>query len=109
MTGMNLSPQRTDTVRGWLRWVSAAALFALAPKCLVCLVAYAGLGAALGLKLGGPEFCGAPASPLTAVLPLLALAGAAVGIVLFRRRAASAAGGSCPAAPARPRRSASGR
>lgn len=33
-----------------------AALLALAPKCALCVLAYIGLGAALGL--GGPEFCG---------------------------------------------------
>ena len=32
------------------------ALFALTPKCLLCVAGYAGLGAALGL--GGPELCG---------------------------------------------------
>jgi len=40
--------------RGWL---IPAALLALTPKCLLCVLAYAGLGAALGL--GGPEICGA--------------------------------------------------
>ena len=34
-----------------------AALLALTPKCLLCVLAYAGLGAMLGL--GGPEICGA--------------------------------------------------
>lgn len=40
------------------RWLFPAALFALAPKCLVCVLGYLGVGAALGLV--GPEFCGAP-------------------------------------------------
>jgi len=39
------------------RWLAPAALLALAPKCLLCVLAYFGLGAALGL--GGPEICGA--------------------------------------------------
>ena len=41
-------------MRGWL---IPAAFLGLAPKCVLCLLAYAGLGAALGL--GGPEICGA--------------------------------------------------
>jgi hypothetical protein len=34
-----------------------AAALALTPKCLLCVLAYAGLGASLGI--GGPEICGA--------------------------------------------------
>jgi len=49
---------RLARVRGWL---IPAALLALAPKCVLCLLAYAGLGAALGL--GGPELCGGTSSP----------------------------------------------
>jgi hypothetical protein len=41
------------------RWLIPAALFALAPKCVLCLLAYSGLAAALGVA--GPELCGAPA------------------------------------------------
>ena len=57
-----------------------AALLTLTPKCLLCLAAYAGLGAALGL--GGPEKCGASAgSPgLWASLP--EWLGVAVGLGL---------------------------
>ena len=46
--------RRLVRTRGWLIPV---ALFAFVPKCGLCLLAYAGLGAALGL--GGPELCGA--------------------------------------------------
>ena len=42
------------------RWLGPAAMLAVAPKCALCLLAYAGLGAALGL--GGPELCGATES-----------------------------------------------
>ena len=42
-------------------WLATGALLAFAPKCLLCLLAYMGLGAALGL--GGPEICGAPNDP----------------------------------------------
>lgn len=43
------------------RWLLPAALLAAAPKCALCLLAYTGLGAALGLA--GPELCGATAPP----------------------------------------------
>jgi hypothetical protein len=45
--------QRLVGARGWL---IPTALLALAPKCFLCLLAYVGLGTALGL--GGPEICG---------------------------------------------------
>ena len=45
------------------RWLLPAAGLAIVPKCILCLLAYAGFGAFLGL--GGPELCGAaPRSPL---------------------------------------------
>ncbi len=49
------------------RWLLAAALLALGPKCALCVLAYAGLGAALGF--GGGELCG-PAEPGAATLIL---------------------------------------
>jgi len=52
-----MPPQRTEYPRRAVRWLWPTALLALAPKCLLCVLAYAGLGAALGL--GGPEICGA--------------------------------------------------
>jgi hypothetical protein len=62
------------------RWVVPAALLALVPKCVLCALAYAGLGAALG----GPEICGAPdgaAGSWTAwLLPAFGLAAGAVGL-----------------------------
>lgn len=52
-----------------VRWLLPTALLALAPKCVLCVLAYAGLGAALGL--GGPEMCGAsPTSPASWVASL---------------------------------------
>ena len=61
MIGMSLLPPHSDSgVRRrsrWRRWLIPAALLAATPKCVLCLLAYAGLGAALGL--GGPELCGA--------------------------------------------------
>ena len=38
------------------RWLFPAALLLAAPKCVLCVLAYAGL--ATGLGLGGPELCG---------------------------------------------------
>ena len=82
-----MSRPRAETFRGPIRWLSGAAIFALAPKCLVCLAAYAGAGAALGVKLGGPEFCGGSPGPSDGPIAWLALVGAGVGVILFRRLA----------------------
>jgi hypothetical protein len=66
-----------EILRGWLL---PAALLAVTPKCLLCVLAYAGLGAALGL--GGPELCGAPdRSP---AFPLLLGVVGAAGFILHR-------------------------
>lgn len=63
-----------EIIRRPLRWPAPLALLALAPKCLLCLAGYAGLGAALGL--GGPELCGGPAGESGAWVSALALLGA---------------------------------
>ena len=55
-------------------------LLAVTPKCALCLLAYAGLGATLGL--GGPELCGAAAR--TDGLPLLLGALGAGGVIIFK-------------------------
>lgn len=70
-----------------VRCLLSATLLALAPKCLACLWAYAGLGAALGF--GGRELCGAPTSSPAAWLTSFALAAAALalcGFLVVRRR-----------------------
>jgi hypothetical protein len=72
---------RTKLVRRAARWFWPAALFALTPKCLLCVLAYAGLGAALGL--GGPEICGASAGAPATWTFSLAWLGIASGISLF--------------------------
>lgn len=54
---MSPRPQPASNLRRARGWLLPAALLALTPKCVLCLLAYAGLGAALGF--GGPEFCGA--------------------------------------------------
>ena len=49
--------RRPDRIRHAARWWWPAVLLALTPKCVLCLLAYGGLGAALGVS--GPEICGA--------------------------------------------------
>ena len=83
---MNLRPQAPESLgrrfaraRGWL---IPAALLVLTPKCVLCVLGYAGLGAALGL--GGPEICGAGGDTTGHQAMWLAAAGAALGLVAFR-------------------------
>jgi len=63
MTNPPMWWRRAEFSRRAVRWLGMASLLAFAPKCVLCVFAYAGLGAWLGL--GGPEICGAPtdASP----------------------------------------------
>jgi hypothetical protein len=72
-----MSRSRSEILRGWLL---PAALFAVAPKCLLCVIAYAGLGTAFGL--GAPELCGAP--DRIPALPLLLGTLGAAGFLLHR-------------------------
>ena len=65
--------------RGWL---IPAVLLALAPKCVLCLLAYAGLAAVLGL--GGPEICGAVGDPTGHQAIWLVASGVAMGIATVR-------------------------
>jgi hypothetical protein len=71
-----------------VRWIAPAALFALTPKCLLCVLAYAGLGGLVGAS--GRELCGAELGSSTAwVFPLawLGLGGfSAVGFVSARHK-----------------------
>jgi hypothetical protein len=82
---MNPPPPSSERARGLRRWLIPAALLAVAPKCLVCLAAYAGVAAALGL--GGAELCGATTEPAR-WLWLLPVTGTAVAIVTRHRRRA---------------------
>ena len=80
--------RRTEFCSRAVRWLWPTALLALAPKCVLCVLAYAGLGASIGL--GGPEICGATAgSPASwaAALAWLGVAGGlgACGLLLSRR------------------------
>ena len=73
--------RRSESCRRAVRWLWSAALLALTPKCILCGLAYAGLGAALGL--GGPEICGAAAgTPDTWTSALAWLSGAAALLAL---------------------------
>jgi len=56
-------------------------LLAITPKCLMCVLAYVGLGAALGF--GGPEICGASGGTQAPWASSLALLGAVCGSGAF--------------------------
>lgn len=73
-----MSPTRTEFSRRACRWLWPAALLALMPKCLLCVLAYAGLGATLGL--GGPEICGGSTSSSILWFSVLAWFGAGIGL-----------------------------
>jgi len=77
---------RSKFFRRVVRWLVPAAALALAPKCLLCVVAYLGLGTALGL--GGPELCGVPASMISAsrLAALAASVLVAAGLLAWRFR-----------------------
>ena len=67
-------PRRIEFFHRAARWLLPAALIALTPKCVLCVLAYAGLGAAFGL--GGPEICGTTAGSTegdSIWLPLIAV------------------------------------
>jgi hypothetical protein len=68
-------------------------MFALVPKCFLCLAAYTGSGALLGT--GGPEFCGAAQDAAMPWPEVLAAAGAMLGLgrLAATRRRPRAAGG----------------
>jgi len=63
-----------------LRSLAPAALLALAPKCVLCVLAYAGIGAALGIRV--PEICGEATGPRGPWAPSLAAFGVALGIAI---------------------------
>jgi MYXO-CTERM domain-containing protein len=73
--------------RGRRRWLIAGALVALAPKCVLCVAAYAGAAFALGRAL--PDLCGASSEPPSHLAWLFPAAGAVligVGLLASRRR-----------------------
>jgi hypothetical protein len=69
-----------------VRWLLPAALLALTPKCVLCVLAYVGAGAALGI--GGPEWCGLDGSAPVSwdmALAWLGCAGVLVALVIWAR------------------------
>ena len=64
-----------------LRLLVPTVLFALAPKCLMCLAGYVAVAA--GLRFGGPEVCGASASNARNWLTWLTALGLAAGVVIY--------------------------
>ncbi len=88
---MNPRRQLSELMRRRRGWLIPAALLAFVPKCVLCVLAYVGLGTALGL--GGPELCGVTAEPAGHWAWRLAMSGAALGTValhLLRLQAARA-------------------
>jgi hypothetical protein len=69
----------TEVRRRPFRPLASVALLTLTPKCALCVLAYAGIGAALGLR--SPEICGATAGSRGPWASSLALFGFALGIV----------------------------
>ena len=82
-----MHPSAPDVALGRLRRLGPVLLLLAAPKCLLCLLAYTGLGAALGLA--GPELCGVGPAPGAVgtgwLLPLGAGAGLAGWLIVLRR------------------------
>jgi len=82
----------TEIPRRPFRALGSFALLALCPKCVVCLLAYADLGAVLGLR--STEICGATAGSLDLWVSSFAGFGVALAIAgwfasLRRRRSSS--------------------
>jgi hypothetical protein len=99
---------RAEIPRRPALWLAATGALALVPKCGLCLIAYLGLGSALGL--GGAEICGAAYDGMwgswLASTGVAALAIAGIIVVQRRARGATATptgGAGCPQpAPAGP-------
>ena len=53
---MSMHSRLIEPMRRARGWLIPAALLTLPPKCVLCVLAYAGIGTALGL--GSPELCG---------------------------------------------------
>jgi MYXO-CTERM domain-containing protein len=81
---MNPRPRWVDRMRQPTRWLIVVATLVVAPKCFLCLAAYAGV--ATGLGLGAQEICGVEVtpSPVAPGLGLLGLALAATALLVRR-------------------------
>ena len=74
-----------ERVRRAVRWLWPAAVLAIAPKCLLCVLGYAGLATALGL--GGPEICGGSGGASSSCIVWVSAAGVTVyACVILTRR-----------------------
>ncbi len=86
MNSLPMSSRRVESEagrRGWWRSFVALALFAAAPKCLLCLAVWLGLGTLLGV--GGPELCGAvPGTVDAETVALYVGAGLALGALGYK-------------------------
>src|ERR1035438_2592901 len=65
----------TEILRRPIRPLAAVAFLTLEPKCVVCALAYAGIGAVLGLC--GPKICGVTVGSRGSWAPSLAVFGVA--------------------------------
>ncbi len=98
---MNMRPRLAERLRPRRGWLIPAALLVLAPKCALCLLAYAGLGAALGI--GGPELCGASGDATRPGTIWLAVLGGALGAAALLVPAAKRRSRPEPFQPSQPR------
>ena len=69
---MNMLSRLAKFRRHPLASLAAGAVLVAAPKCVLCLAGWLGLGTLLGL--GGPEICGAPAEQFRLNAALIAIA-----------------------------------
>jgi hypothetical protein len=77
-----------EILRRSSRWVLPLALVAAAPKCILCLAAWAGIAAAL---TGSPEICGGfPGSERSWMPWFFGLVAAVQGVRLIRSRTKAA-------------------
>ncbi len=81
---MNLRRQLSEHARRRRGWLVPAALLALAPKCVLCALAYAGAGTLL--EFGGTEICGADDPGRSWAIALPALGATLVAGSLLARR-----------------------
>ena len=87
-TAMNRLRERPKTLLRFRRGLAALAIIAIAPKCVICVAGYLGLGAVFGL--GGPEICGAVneagvSRPTTLIVAGACVATGAAGLALRNR------------------------
>jgi hypothetical protein len=78
MVSLPMLSRRTEFSRRAVRWLWLTALLMFTPKCLLCVLTYVGLGAALGR--GGSELCGITAGSPASWASLLAGLGVAAGV-----------------------------